>query len=65
MTCFISFVFLGFQHIRMYDIHSNNPNPLVNYESVPKNFTAVGFEENTRWMYTGSEDSTARIWDLR
>ncbi|KAG8184773.1 hypothetical protein JTE90_019369 [Oedothorax gibbosus] len=55
----------GFQHIRMYDIHSNNPNPLVNYDGGPKNFTAVGFEETTRWMYTGSEDSTVKLWDLR
>ncbi|GBL99997.1 Target of rapamycin complex subunit lst8 [Araneus ventricosus] len=55
----------GFQHIRMYDIYSNNPNPVVNYEGVPKNFTAVGFQEEGRWMYTGSEDNSARVWDLR
>ncbi|XP_035225414.1 target of rapamycin complex subunit lst8-like isoform X2 [Stegodyphus dumicola] len=55
----------GFQHIRMYDIYSNNPNPVVNYEGVPKNFTAVGFQEDGRWMFTGSEDNAARIWDLR
>ncbi|XP_054716586.1 target of rapamycin complex subunit lst8-like [Uloborus diversus] len=55
----------GFQHIRMYDIYSNNPNPVVNYEGVAKNFTAVGFQEDGRWMYTGSEDNASRIWDLR
>lgn len=55
----------GFQHIRMYDIHSNNANPVVNYEGVQKNFTAVGFQEEGRWMFTGSEDNAAKIWDLR
>lgn len=55
----------GFQHIRMYDILSNNPNPVVNYEGVTKNVTAVGFQEEGRWMFTGSEDNSARIWDLR
>lgn len=25
----------------------------------------VGFHEDGRWMYTGGEDCTARIWDLR
>ncbi|GFR14012.1 target of rapamycin complex subunit lst8 [Trichonephila clavata] len=55
----------GFQHIRMYDIYSSNSNPVVNYEGAPKNFTAVGFQEDGRWMYTGSEDNTTRVWDLR
>ncbi|GIX85477.1 target of rapamycin complex subunit lst8 [Caerostris extrusa] len=57
----------GFQHIRMYDIYSSNPNPVVNYENTPqsKNFTAVGFQEEGRWMFTGSEDQTCRVWDLR
>lgn len=49
----------------MYDIHSNNANPVVNYEGVQKNFTAVGFQEEGRWMFTGSEDNSAKIWDLR
>lgn len=55
----------GYQHIRMYDINSNNPNPVVNYDGVSKNVTSVGFHEDGRWMYTGGEDCSARIWDLR
>ena len=27
--------------------------------------TAVGFYENGQFMYSGGEDATARIWDLR
>ncbi|XP_015921190.1 target of rapamycin complex subunit lst8 [Parasteatoda tepidariorum] len=55
----------GFQHIRMYDIFSSNPNPVVNYEGAAKNFISVGFPEDSRWMYTGSEDCSAKMWDLK
>lgn len=57
--------FTGYQHIRMYDLNSNNPNPVINYDGVSKNITSVGFHEDGRWMYTGGEDCMARIWDLR
>ena len=30
-----------------------------------KNVTAVGFHEDGKWMFTGGEDCSARIWDLR
>lgn len=55
----------SYQHIYMYDLTSNNPNAIVNYEGTSKNVTSVGFEENGKWMYSGGEDSRARIWDLR
>ncbi|KAK3582693.1 hypothetical protein CHS0354_013043 [Potamilus streckersoni] len=55
----------GYQHIRMYDLNSNNPNPVINYDGIAKNVTAVGFHEDGKWMYTGGEDNSARIWDLR
>jgi G protein beta subunit-like protein len=56
----------GFQHIRMYDIPGgNNPNPVSTYEGVGKNVTAVGFQDDGRWMYSTGEDGTIRIWDLR
>lgn len=58
-------LFTGYQHIRMYDLNSNNPNPVINYDGVSKNITSVGFHEDGRWMYTGGEDCMARIWDLR
>uniref|UniRef100_A0A3B4TP59 Target of rapamycin complex subunit lst8 n=1 Tax=Seriola dumerili TaxID=41447 RepID=A0A3B4TP59_SERDU len=38
-------------HIRMYDLNSNNPNPVINYDGVSKNITSVGFHEDGRWMY--------------
>lgn len=36
----------GYQHIRMYDLASNNPNPVINYEGVLKNITGLGFQVN-------------------
>ena len=55
----------GYQHIRMYDLNSTNPIPVINYDGISKNVTAVGFHEEGKWMFTGGEDSSARIWDLR
>jgi WD40 repeat protein len=49
----------------MYDLNSSNPNPVINYEGVSKNVTGIGFQEEGKWMYTGGEDCSARIWDLR
>lgn len=55
----------GYQHIRLYDLNSSSPNPIINYEGVSKNVTCVGFQEDGKWMYTTGEDAHARIWDLR
>ena len=49
----------------MFDVQGNNANPVVNYEGILKNVMDVGFQEEARWMYTGGEDGTAKIWDLR
>lgn len=55
----------GYQHIRTYDINSTNTNPVINYEGLGKNVTALGFHEDGLWMYSGGEDFSARIWDSR
>lgn len=34
----------GYQHIRMYDLASANPDPVLNYEGVVKNVSRVGFQ---------------------
>lgn len=60
-----SIVAIGYQHIRLYDLTSNLPNPVVNYDGITKNVTSVGFQEDGKWMYTGGEDCSARIWDYK
>ena len=37
----------------------------MNYEGVVKNVMSVGFQEQGKWMYTGGEDGTVKIWDCR
>eukprot|EP00937_MAST-01D_sp_MAST-1D-sp2_P004918 g4918.t1 len=55
----------GNSHIRLYEINTNNPNPATSYDGHTSNVTAVGFQKDQKWMYTGSEDGTIKIWDLR
>lgn len=59
------FSFTGYKLIRMYDLSSSNPNPVLSYEGITKNITGVGFQEDSNWMYTCGEDGNARVWDLR
>lgn len=53
------------QHVRMYDINGSTPTHLISYDGINKNVTALGFQEEGKWMYTGGEDCTAKIWDIR
>ncbi|CAG8447157.1 3095_t:CDS:2 [Cetraspora pellucida] len=55
----------GNQHIRLYDINSSNPNPITSFDGHVGNVTAVGFHCEGKWMVTGSEDGTLKIWDTR
>lgn len=55
----------GFQHIRMYDLMAATPTPIIDFDGVSKNVTAVGFQAEGRWMFTGGEDCTAKVWDMR
>jgi len=55
----------GNPHIRLFDVNSNSPQPVISYDSHTSNVMAVGFHCDGNWMYSGSEDGTVRIWDLR
>jgi WD40 repeat protein len=35
------------------------------YEGHTGNVTAVGFSCDGSWMYSGGEDETVKIWDVR
>lgn len=55
----------GNPHIRLFEINNSNPGPVTSYDGHTTNVTAVGFQKDGKWMYTGSEDGTIKIWDLR
>jgi len=55
----------GNPHVRLYEIATSNPNPVTSFDGHTGNVTAVGFQKDRKWMYTGSEDGTVKIWDFR
>lgn len=52
-------------HIRLFDVNGKNNEPLLTYEGHTANVTSVGFQKDGKWMYSGSEDGTVKIWDVR
>lgn len=51
--------------IRLFEVHSATNHPLMQYENHTGNVTAVGFQKDNKWMFSGSEDGTIKIWDPR
>lgn len=41
------------------------PQQVTVYSGHTANVTALGFSRSGDWMYTGSEDETVKIWDIR
>jgi len=59
------FIAGGFQSVKLYDVCSNNSNPIVSYDGLSKNVTSLGCEEDFSFMFTTGEDKCAKIWDAR
>jgi len=55
----------GNPHIRFYEANTNNNNAAMSYDGHKTNVTAIGFQRDGKWMFSGSEDHTIKIWDLR
>jgi G protein beta subunit-like protein len=55
----------GYQHVRIYDVHGTSQTPTLNFEGLTKNVTSLGFNKDGQWMFSGGEDCSARIWDMR
>lgn len=52
--------------MRMYSLLDPNLNGSHTFNvHDQKNVTALGFQCDGKWMYTGGEDGMAKIWDLR
>lgn len=52
----------GNPSLRIYDIATG---AATSYDGHTNNVTAVGFQRDGRWLFTGSEDGTIKIWDTR
>ncbi|KAI0134321.1 WD-repeat protein pop3 [Xylariales sp. AK1849] len=55
----------GHHTVKLYDIKSTNPNPLLTFEGHTGNITGVAFHCEGKWMVTSSEDGTVKIWETR
>ncbi len=59
------FVFSQHNH-RLYDIKDRDNNqPIATLPSETGNITAIAFHCEGKWLATGSEDGTIKIWDMR
>mmetsp|Transcript_35318 Transcript_35318/g.56350 ORF Transcript_35318/g.56350 Transcript_35318/m.56350 type:complete len:312 (-) Transcript_35318:557-1492(-) len=55
----------GNPKIQMFETSTNNSNPVTEFEGHTSNVTAVGFQKDARWLHSGSEDGTIKIFDTR
>ncbi|GMM52481.1 TOR complex subunit [Starmerella bacillaris] len=55
----------GSHTVRLYDIKSTNPNPVITFEGHKANVTALAIQSEGKWMTTSSEDGTVKVWDMR
>ena len=56
----------GNPQIRLYDIRTaHSEKSSFNFEGHRGNVTALGFHKDAKWMFSGSEDGTAKVWDYR
>lgn len=57
--------------IHVYEVLSDNGNdnihqkPVLTLEGHESNVTSIGFQKDGRFLYSGSEDGTVKVWDLR
>ena len=49
----------------LFEVSTSNAQPIHSYDGHTDNVTAIGFNRTNEWMFSGSEDGTVRLWDLR
>jgi G protein beta subunit-like protein len=51
--------------IKLFEVNSKNLEPLVTFEGHTGNITSIGFQRDSKWMFSSSDDNTIKIWDFR
>eukprot|EP01029_Cantina_marsupialis_P021235 TRINITY_DN50588_c0_g1_i1.p1 TRINITY_DN50588_c0_g1~~TRINITY_DN50588_c0_g1_i1.p1 ORF type:complete len:305 (-),score=61.61 TRINITY_DN50588_c0_g1_i1:565-1479(-) len=51
--------------VKLFEIESQNKTPVATYDGHSSSVTSVGFQVDSKWMFSGSEDKTIKIWDVR
>ena len=52
--------------IRLFEINdTTNPNAVLSLEGHTSSVTSIGFQRDVRYLYSGSEDGTVKVFDLR
>jgi G protein beta subunit-like protein len=51
--------------VRIWDIPSGSATPVASLEGHSGNVTALAYGAQGKWLVTGSEDHTVRVWDTR
>jgi hypothetical protein len=44
--------------VRLFEVNSNDPQPVMSYDGHAGNVTAVGFQKDSKWMFTGEWPET-------
>jgi len=55
----------GNPNVSLFETNGTNMRPVTTFDGHTGNVTAVGFQKDRKWMFTGSEDGTVKIWDIR
>jgi len=55
----------GHTQIRLFELGTNNSQPTMTFNGHKGNIISIGFNKESRLMYSGSEDGSIKIWDLR
>jgi G protein beta subunit-like protein len=55
----------GHTQVRLFELGTNNSQPTMTFSGHKGNVVALGFNKESRLMYSGSEDGSVKIWDLR
>jgi len=51
--------------LQVFDNRSMDDKAILTYDSHTNNVVAVGFQKDLKWLYSGSEDGTVKVWDTR